>query len=72
MSFTKHEAAEWATWVSEVKSKFEERDATYGDLCSVLDDLLESVGHDAEAAGWYEEWEKIAAPAWRMGRSRVQ
>lgn len=65
MPFTKKEAAEWANWVNGCKDVLSSRPVTYEDALNLLDTLLESIGTDAEAAGWYGEWKEMSAAAYR-------
>lgn len=59
MPFTREEARDWASRIAEG-----ERDASLSPnpapaLICVLDDLVEAIGRDAEAAGWYGDWERM-------------
>lgn len=65
MAFTREEARDWAEMIEEIREKAAAGTFDENDLEAMLETVEECIGCDAEAAGWYAEWEQILADSRR-------
>lgn len=59
MPFTKQEGLEWADAILDFEAKLARELASTQDAREFLDGLVEGIGRDAEAGGWYSELEAL-------------